>query len=117
MRKPSHNRYNTAHIHKYNIATHTQRFLFLYLQDIVLQIKGGVVDGEKKGGIHRISDPHLEGREIHQFTSASGAMVLANEEPLPLLLCADGLYGPLELGLDPLGLLPPGEGGVWGRTC
>jgi hypothetical protein len=42
---------------------------------------------------------------------------LANEEPLPLLLCADGLYGPLELGLDPLGLLPFGEGGVWGLIC
>ena len=39
---------------------------------------------------------------------------LVNEEPLPLLLCADGLYGPLEPGLDPL--VPPlfGEGGVWG---
>jgi len=46
-------------------------------------------------------------------------VLLANEEPLPLplLLCADGLYGPLEVGLDPLGLLPFGEGGVWGLAC
>ena len=41
-----------------------------------------------------------------------------NEEPLPLLLCADGLYGPLEPGLDPpLMLLLFGEGGVWGLNC
>ena len=46
-------------------------------------------------------------------------VLLANEEPLPLplLLCADGLYGPLEVGLDPLGLLPFGDGGVWGLAC
>jgi len=55
---------------------------------------------------------------MHQFTSASEAIVLlANEEPLPLLLCEDGLYGPLELGLDPTGLLIFGEGGVWGLNC
>lgn len=62
--------------------------------------------------------PHFKGRNIHQFTSASEATVLlANEEPLPLLLCKDGLYGPLEVGLDPLGLPPFGEGGVWGLAC
>jgi len=55
---------------------------------------------------------------VHQFTSASEAMVLlANEEPLPLLLCADGLYDPVEPGLDPLELLLLGEGGVWGLIC
>lgn len=55
---------------------------------------------------------------MHQFTSASEAIVLlANEEPLPLLLCADGLYGPVEVGLDPLRLSSFDEGGVWGLIC
>lgn len=52
---------------------------------------------------------------MHQFTSASEAIgLLLNEEPLPLLLCADGLYGPVDPGLDPLELLLLGEGGLWG---
>ena len=60
--------------------------------------------------------PISEEGDRHQFTSASEAIVLlANEEPLPLLLCADGLYGPVEPGLDPL-KSPGGEGGVWGLS-
>ena len=43
-------------------------------------------------------------------------VLLANPEPLPLLLCADGLYGPVEVGLDPLAVSLFGEGGVWGLT-
>lgn len=54
---------------------------------------------------------------MYQFTSASEAIVLlANEEPLPLLLCRDGLYGPVDVGLVPLGL-SCGKGGVWGLIC
>lgn len=69
--------------------------------------------GERNRQFSVLRDPHSRGRgEHHQFTSASEAIVLLlNEEPLPLLLCAVGLYGPFEAGL-----LLPGEGGVWGLS-
>ena len=58
------------------------------------------------------------GGTCNQFTSASEAIVLlANPEPLPLLLCADGLYVPCEPGTFPLKLPLCGEGGVWGLIC
>ena len=82
-------------------------------------IQRGVVEGES-GKTSNQYTPFRGGGDIRQFTSASEAIVLlANEEPLPLplLLCAVGLYGPFEVGLDPLGLLPFGEGGVWGLIC
>ena len=76
--------------------------------------------GGKGGNINSAFSENPVSREgRHQFTSASEAIVLlVNEEPLPLLLCADGLYGPLEPGRDPpLMLLLFGEGGVWGLNC
>ena len=48
----------------------------------------------------------------NQFTSASEVIVLlANPEPLPLLLCADGLDIPHEPGAFSLKLLLCGGGG------
>ena len=54
----------------------------------------------------------------NQFTSVSETIILlANPEPLLLLLCADGLYVPHEPGTFPLKLPLCGEGGVWGLNC
>lgn len=115
MRKPSHNWYDTAHIYEYRITTHTEGGSFRHIYKISsYNPKGG---GGKRGGNVGSAIPHFEGRDMYQFTSASEAIVLlANEEPLPLLLCRDGLYGPVDVGLVPLGL-SCGKGGVWGLIC
>ena len=81
-------------------------------------------DRERKYEISVLDLPQFQGGRgwgggtYNQFTSASEAIVfLANPEPLPLLLCADGLYVPREPGTFPLKLPLCGEGGVWGLIC
>ena len=81
-------------------------------------------DRERKYEISVLDLPQFQGGRgwgggtYNQFTSASEAIVLlTNPEPLPLLLCADGLYVPREPGTFPLKLPLCGEGGVWGLIC